>query len=595
MSQVYESVVERDPREREACLAELCAGDEALWEEIESLFAQEGYGSPLDRPIWAPDVTGYNAAAPQQMPLAAGVRLGPYEIQSMLGSGGMGEVYRAVDTRLNRTVAIKILKPAVGTDPKFRARFNREARTISQLDHPGICALFDVGEERGTAFLVMPYLDGVPLSARLRQGPLPASDVVSLGIALASALTYAHGHGIIHRDIKPQNVLVLADGTVKLLDFGIAKPYGTDPSVATSDTEDSVTEWGHVPGTLEYMAPEQLAGREADVRSDVFSLGVLLFELASGSHPFRRATRALTTAAILAAQYPGLPEASAGPDKARPTAGAADLDPVLRRMLAAAPGDRYPTMADCLADLRAIDLRSSRSTSATATRTRRVPRLASIVAPTAIAVLVLGLWLVNRERKSEIPSGEPTDAVASRPIQSRVAYWLDVEAPADSKGARRRFQSAGDDVYSSGSRFRVNVQAPTGGYVYVLGDEAPGPDNPAGLALLYSASDGVATAAPGARTLTTDWFVFTGPPGRERLWLVWSKTPIEDLAAVAANVNPTRDGGVIHDVARGERIRAWLAQTVQPAPSVARDAAGVRATLESSEPRVIQKLELQHG
>jgi hypothetical protein len=321
---------------------------------------------------------------------------------------------------------------------------------------------------------------------------------------------------------------------------------------------------------------------------------MLLFELASGSHPFRRATRALTTAAILAAEYPGLPASSAGPDKARPTTSAADLDPILRKMLAAPPADRYPTMADCLADLRAIEFRTSRGTTASATPTRRVGRVGAIVAPTVVAILVLGLWIVSRERQAAIPSAEP-NAVAASAVRSRVAYWLDVELPADSNGARRRFESVGDDVYRSGSRFRVNVQAPAGGYVYVLGDEAPGPDNPAGLAVLYSASESVATASPGDSTLTTDWFVFTGPPGRERLWLVWSKAPIADLAAVASIVNPARDGGVIRDVERGERIRAWLTETRQPAPTVARDGAAVRATIDSSEARVIHRLELQHG
>ena len=600
MSRVYDTVLERRPEERDACLASLCEGDAALRVEVESLLAQESCGSPLDRPIWDADdgdktfgrgdkAAGYNAGSSQQMLLAPGTRLGPYEIQSMLGAGGMGEVYRAVDTRLNRTVAIKILKTEVATDSVFRARFNREARTISQLDHPGICALFDVGEERGMAFLVMPYLDGVPLSIRLRQGPLPLSDVLKVGISLASALTYAHGHGIVHRDIKPQNVVVLPDGSVKLLDFGIAKPYGTEASTATADTEDSVTEWGQVPGTLEYMAPEQLSGREADIRSDMFSLGIVLFELASGNHPFRRATRALTMAAIVEAKYPGLPNASAG---------VADLDRILRKMLAAAPADRYPTMADCLADLRAIELPTGSGglSSASVAPGRRSRHARAVAAGIAAAVVViLGVWVLSRDRSPEIPDEPANAAVTSAAAVARVTYWLDVESTADANGGRRRFESVGDDVYGAGWRFRVNVQAPTSGYLYVLGDEAPRPGNPTGLALLYAVPQNTAPRSREGATLTTDWFVFAGPPGRERLWLVWSDMPIDELASVASIVNPSRDGGVIRDANRGERIRALLTDAAQPLPTIARDGGAVRATVQTPGTAVVHRLELQHG
>jgi serine/threonine protein kinase len=251
VSHLYKAVLEKKgPREREQILTDACAGDDGLRRDVESLLLQDDRRSPLDRPAWVP-----SDLFPPIMRLAAGSRLGPYEIHSMLGSGGMGEVYRATDTRLGRAVAIKILRSEIATDTAFRARFDREARTISRLEHPNICTLYDVGEDRGTAFLVMQYLEGVPLSDQIERGPTPADEVLRIGISLASALTYAHGRGILHRDIKPQNVIVLADHTIKLVDFGIAKSYGANTTDTSADTNGVFTTPGEALGTPSYMSP----------------------------------------------------------------------------------------------------------------------------------------------------------------------------------------------------------------------------------------------------------------------------------------------------------------------------------------------------
>ena len=347
---------------------------------------------PFDRPAWVP-----KDLFPQTVLLAAGSRLGPYEIHSMLGSGGMGQVYRATDTRLGRAVAIKILRPEIATDTPFRARFDREARMIARLDHPNICTLYDVGEDRGTAFLVMQYLEGVPLSDRIDSGPTPADEVVRVGISLASALTYAHGRGILHRDIKPQNVIVLGDQTIKLVDFGIAKSYGANTTDTSADTNGVFTATGEAVGTPSYMSPEQLSGRDLDGRSDIFSLGVLMYELASGSHPFRRETPALTAAAILDARYPGLPSASGKFD---------DLDPILSRMLARVPADRYPTIGDCLADLRQVEQRTIPAAAANGSSRRKFSW--GLATFGAAAAVVLAVVLVSD--RSGQPSPAPTRA-----------------------------------------------------------------------------------------------------------------------------------------------------------------------------------------
>src|SRR5262245_44420740 len=233
------------------------------------------------------------------MPLAEGARLGPYEILSPLGAGGMGEVYRARDTRLRREVAIKILPPGLTGSDQARQRFEREARTISQLSHPNICAVYDVGREDGTEYLVMELLDGQTLAERLAKGPLPLDQALRYGIQIADALEKAHRHGIVHRDLKPGNVMLNSSGA-KVLDFGLAKSFERpldaagrgqtaaehDPMASNSPTalptvagEPALTQAGMVLGTVQYMAPEQLEGKEADARTDIFALGLLLYEM----------------------------------------------------------------------------------------------------------------------------------------------------------------------------------------------------------------------------------------------------------------------------------------------------------------------------
>src|SRR6202049_2097217 len=236
------------------------------------------------------------------MSLASGARLGPYEILSALGAGGMGEVYKARDTRLDRTVAIKILPDALAADPQFRDRFDREARAISSLDHPHICALYDVGEQNGTSYLVMQYLEGETLAERLKTGPLPLDQALKIAIEIAGALDKAHRAGITHRDLKPGNIM-LTKGGAKLLDFGLAKT-GT-PLVAGAGlsmlptTPPGLTAQGTILGTFQYMAPEQLEGTNADARTDIFAFGAVVYEMATGKKSFEGKTNASLIGAIM--------------------------------------------------------------------------------------------------------------------------------------------------------------------------------------------------------------------------------------------------------------------------------------------------------
>jgi len=245
------------------------------------------------------------------MTLSAGSRLGPYEILAPLGAGGMGEVYKARDTRLERIVAIKVLPSHLSNNAEFRQRFEREAKTISSLSHPHICALYDVGHQDGTDFLVMEYLEGETLVARLAKGSLPIEQTLRYGIEIADALDKAHRQGIVHRDLKPGNIMLTKSG-VKLVDFGLAKlrAAGAGPvfsGLTAMPTEaPNLTAEGTILGTFQYMAPEQLEGREADARTDIFAFGAVLYEMATGGKAFSGKSQASLIAAILEREPPAI-------------------------------------------------------------------------------------------------------------------------------------------------------------------------------------------------------------------------------------------------------------------------------------------------
>ena len=276
------------------------------------------------------------------MALPPGARLGPYEVVSALGAGGMGEVYKARDTRLDRTVAIKVLPNRVSGDPDLRARFEREARAIAALDHPHIGGIYDVGNIDGTHFLVMPHLDGQTLAARLEKGPLPLDQALKIATEIADALDKAHRQGIIHRDLKPANVMLTKSGS-KLLDFGLAKLRTTAGPIAISEmtqlpTRPPETAHGMILGTVQYMAPEQLEGREADARSDIWALGAVIYEMVTGTRPFQGNTPASVIGAILKDKPP--------PISSRQPLSPSMLDRAVARCFEKDPDARWQSAAD---------------------------------------------------------------------------------------------------------------------------------------------------------------------------------------------------------------------------------------------------------
>jgi hypothetical protein len=333
------------------------------------------------------------------MGISGGTQLGPYQVTESIGAGGMGEVYRALDTRLERTVAIKVLPEHLSSDPQRRERFQREAKTISGFSHPNICALYDIGEQNGIRYLVLEYIEGESLADRLRKGPLPIAEALKIGAEIAAALDAAHRHGIIHRDLKPANVMLTKTGA-KLLDFGLAKPAVMAAAAdGTASLARSITEEGTIVGTFQYMAPEQLEGAEADARSDIFALGTILYEMATGKPAFGGKTRVSLIASILSSEP-------------KPLAELAPMTPpsfehLVRTCLAKDPDERYHSAHDLLLELKWIGDAGSQIGAAPALARRHKLRFRAgwaIAALASAALLAVAGFLLLRPTPPPLPA-----------------------------------------------------------------------------------------------------------------------------------------------------------------------------------------------
>jgi Tol biopolymer transport system component len=364
------------------------------------------------------------------MPLAPGTQLGPYEIGVPLGAGGMGEVYRAKDTRLDRTVAIKILPSHLSTDPVRKQRFEREARTISSLNHPNICVLHDVGQQDGIDYLVMECIEGEMLSKRLEKGALPLEQVLKYGMQIADALDKAHRGGVVHRDLKPGNIMLTPMGA-KLLDFGLAKP--TAPLASTTTLTDAtrnspVTEQGTIVGTFQYMSPEQIQGKELDGRGDIFSLGAVVYEMLTGKKAFEGKSQLSVASAILEKE----PEPICQIKPMTPPA----LGRVVGRCLAKDPEERWQSALDFKMALElAVEPHSS-------VPARAAARWSWIVAAAAVTVAVAAFWSPWRQ-----------------PEMEELSLQFKIQPPA---GADFLFGVGGGNAISPDGRTVVFVAAPGG-------------------------------------------------------------------------------------------------------------------------------------
>lgn len=350
------------------------------------------------------------------MAITSGTKLGPYEILSPLGAGGMGEVYRAKDTRLDRIVAIKVLPSHLSSNPDLRQRFEREARAVSSLNHPNICTLHDIGHQDGTDYLVMEFIEGETLAARLQKGPLPTTELLQYAIQIADALDKAHRRGIVHRDLKPGNI-ILTKSAAKLLDFGLAKNslFGRNESSHTQLPTESqpLTAEGTILGTLPYMAPEQLEGKDADARTDLFSMGAVLYEMATGKRAFQGKSQASLISAIMSSEPPPI-------SQIQPMSPAA-LEQVVKTCLAKDPEERLQSAHDLMLELRWIAMAGSQAGIAAPVVHRKSYRWLSIAAAALAVGIAIG-WILSRKPASAV-STDPVHTAITLPTGTHLSGW----------------------------------------------------------------------------------------------------------------------------------------------------------------------------
>jgi len=423
---LFDAALARSGAEREAFLRRECAGDAHLRDDVESLLsAHQDADGFLSRGLVAdwPDSLARPAQAAQV--LAPGTRVGVFEVESFAGAGGMGQVYGARDTRLDRRVALKLLPAEGSADPESRARFAYEARAIARLSHPYICALHDLGHHDGLDFLVMEYLEGETLAARLRRGPMTLDDVLRSAIQIADALEAAHAEGIVHSDLKPANIMLVSGGanrgapTAKLLDFGLARFQRVSSGPTTASQGRSFPDSsrnGIIAGTLQYMAPEQIRGELADPRSDIFSLGCVMYEMVSGRVPFDAGSVHDVMGVILAPEAAVLtfPPGRSGADRA----ALRRLAAVIRRCLEKAPDRRFERVGDVRVELQQIATGvTGRSSSDSSLGWRAVAA--------SVAALVVAVAALLRLRETT-----PSDAAAPMRIATLTALNGLEQAPA---------------------------------------------------------------------------------------------------------------------------------------------------------------------
>jgi eukaryotic-like serine/threonine-protein kinase len=390
--------------ERSAFLDRSCSGDPLLREEVEKLLAAERElpESFLENPAIA--LPTQFVSSDGNGVLAPGTKLGPYALEALLGAGGMGEVYRARDTRLDRTVAIKVIAQSLSSDPMRRQRFEREARAIALVQHPHICTLHDIGSQDGTDYLVMEYLEGETLAERLAKGRLPEDLALRYSTEVADALNAFHRRGIVHRDIKPGNIFITAHGESKVLDFGLAKVDEPQPKADAPTTDTMLSTPGAAMGTIAYMSPEQARGQAADPGSDLWSLGVVLYEMVTGLPPFAGPTAAVVFQAILSKAPAPVHERNPQVDP--------ELERIIDKLLEKERGQRYQSAAEVRADLQKLwgspsglppPFQAARRAEARRQAGRPAPHLRYALASGALlAVIAFGAFLWHRSHAAPL-------------------------------------------------------------------------------------------------------------------------------------------------------------------------------------------------
>jgi hypothetical protein len=524
------------------------------------------------------------------MDLIADAHFGSYRILHLLGVGGMGQVFAAEDQRLGRKVALKIL-PAESMKKGDRVyRFEQEARTVSALNHPNIVTVYEIGEIDHIHYMATEYVEGHTLRTALVSG-IPLTKALDVTIQTAAALAAAHAAGIVHRDIKPENIMVRPDGYVKVLDFGLAKLTEVQSFSGSSDDPTMLTTPGQVMGTYAYMSPEQARGQNVDARTDVWSLGTVLYEMLAGSTPFAAPTATDTLARVLERQAP--PLARAG--KPIP----ADLQRIIDRALAKDRDERYHTIADMALDLkqvkRDIELKEVSGQSIEAA-TSFQPSTRSLKWPVvlAFAALLTVVAAVAWWPKHPTPAPQQTPAAAVLP-QRELTYRVHVQKMKAGKPDGEEFLAAPGQVFDNGWKIMLDFTSPQSGFLYVL-DEAANAEGHSEFTLFFplpQTNRGV-SQIPSGQTIRTGWARFGAQPGKETFWIICSANPVQNLERAIREVANPQHMGVIRDTAQINDIRELLTRPTAEKPKITTTEISYQTTIRGRGEVLVAGLAIEH-
>ena len=577
ISRIFKSAISLDSDAREAYVADQCGSDESLRSEVEKLIDSHRQAS-------AENFIGGRAAddgavllagesEEQQPRLTKGQRFGSYEILDKLGVGGMGEVYLAKDSRLERTVALKVISPDVSADKRRMQRFRQEAKVASSLNQPNILTIFEFGEVDGLTFLATEFIDGQTLRDHLRNKRLKAAETLDIAIQVVAALDAAHEARIVHRDIKPENVMIRRrDHVVKVLDFGLAKvtekrsqALGEQESEAATAVK---TAPGMLMGTVNYMSPEQARVLEVDERTDIWSVGVILYEMLTGLMPFGGPTTSHTLVQIIEKETPAFPKVADAPP---------ELQRIIRKAMAKNPDERYQSAKDLGVDLKSLRKQLDHRSGELATDyTDKEPDKKRVLglALVAMVVVVVGFlgWSIWRAAQSESSSSSvvpPAPSPVAAGPERTLTYWMTVKKVRE--GEIKEFTVAGELNFEENDEIRLNVRSPQSGYLYIL-NEGPLEESavPEYMILFPSptANNGLSFLAADqqAQIPEQSWLQFDAQQGVETLWLLFSEDAVPELESVKGFANK-RSKGVIADMTQNKLIQSFLTthSTTKPA------------------------------
>ena len=618
ISRIFKSAISLDGEDREAYVKGQCGTDESLRDEVEKLIeshkqaSADGFIAGKAAEVGAEFLVEDDEVEQHRSRLNKGQQLGSYVILDALGSGGMGEVYLAKDTRLDRTVALKVLSYDVSSDRRRMQRFNQEAKVASSLNQPNILTIFEFGEAEGQTFLATEFIDGDTLRNHIHGKRLELSEILDISIQVLAALDAAHEARIVHRDIKPENVMIRRrDRVVKVLDFGLAKVTEKRSTSAGQESDlEAATQFktapGRVMGTVNYMSPEQAQAHPVDERTDIWSTGVMIYEMVAGLMPFRGATTSHTIVQIL--EKDPVPLTNFTKRKA-----SEELQRIVSKALAKSPEERYQTAKDMLIDLRTLKKKLDAEAEIDRTSSPDTPRVTVasvaedrgpkktrvlIFAVIAMAVFTAGfigvsIWRASRARSVASVASTPTPppALAERTL----TYSITVQKFKYEKPFQDPWIVAGEINFEADYQIRLNVQSPQDGHLYIFNE---GPTRQFGqpefVVFSTSSSDSGSTflrAGQQAQIPDKSWLKFDKEQGVEKLWLIFADYEIPEFQGLKKYAN-TRGMGLVTEDADNKAIQNFLSkhQAEKPASEKGEN----ETTLKGQGKLLVYPIRLEH-